>query len=280
MTAASAAVPFLQQILAWEKKIAPDVPYLETATGLFLGIHANDNGGYSCSPADSVCFARTGVDGVHYCILTDFSTHTNLEEAPVICVAPMDFGHCVRLVAKNLRDFFSMTLAGQDLLLFNDITVKPAYLDAVRRQEEDRTTEYFDHREWKRQGEKVWRMAQEEFGLKPIPDPFDYMQEIRADRRGRVVLQTEDGLGVMPIGGGSSTACGPHPWSGGAFSYERLSEITAFLDTAGAETKLSLIRDYQAQAFSDCDSLLLLVKELERMGLPSEARRLLHCMNN
>ncbi|MGF7032259.1 hypothetical protein J2T17_003181 [Paenibacillus mucilaginosus] len=81
-----------------------------------------------------------------------------------------------------------MALAGQDLLLFNDITDKQAYLDAVRREEEDQTTEYFDHREWKRQSEKVWHMAQKEFRLQPITDPFDYMRQIRVERSSRVVL--------------------------------------------------------------------------------------------
>ncbi|MGF7032258.1 hypothetical protein J2T17_003180 [Paenibacillus mucilaginosus] len=78
----------------------------------------------------------------------------------------------------------------------------------------------------------------------------------------------------------SAASCEPHPWSGREFSYESLNELSDFLNTARAEMKLALIRDYQAQAFSDCDSLLLLVKELERMGLAAEARRLLHCMNN
>jgi len=62
----------------------PEVPYLEKPAGLFLGFSEKENGGYVCSPADSILFANTGMDGVHYSLLTDFGKAADLEQAPVI----------------------------------------------------------------------------------------------------------------------------------------------------------------------------------------------------
>lgn len=83
-------------------------------TSYFLQFDPLDNGCYYSSPADSIVFANTGMDGIHYSFLTDFGIHTNLEQAPIICVSPMDFDNCVRIVARNLYEFFELHFAGHE----------------------------------------------------------------------------------------------------------------------------------------------------------------------
>ncbi|TYP78263.1 hypothetical protein [Paenibacillus methanolicus] len=100
--------PLLDELMKWEKEIKPHVPYLETPTGYFLKFDPADNGGYQSSPVDAIVFANTGMDGTHYAFLTDFGAVTDLSEAPIICVDPMDFGNCTRIVANNINEFFAL----------------------------------------------------------------------------------------------------------------------------------------------------------------------------
>ena len=65
-----------------------------------------------------------------------------------------------------------------------------------------------------------------------------------------------------------------HPWADDDIPYDRLDEMKKFLDTAAFETKLSFIRDYQAQHIEDMASLLLLKRAMVEMGLAVEADRL------
>ncbi|MFM1654922.1 hypothetical protein ACI7RC_22915 [Brevibacillus sp. B_LB10_24] len=268
----------LKEIMQWEKEMADQVPYLETPSGLFLGIQGDGNGGYSCSPIDSITFAGTGMDGIHYALLTDFGTVTKLEEAPVICISPMDFGNCVRLVARNLHDFFSIQLFDTGALL-NDFDSEERYLDYRRRaEEEDNTSEYFDHRLWKEQRELVAKTAREKFGLPFIPNSFQYMKELRAERQQQIAIKTRDGLGVAAWPNGVGTNDKPHPWSHDDIPYDDLELLQAFFDTSETETKLALIRDYQSEGIADLSSLELICKELKKMGLFCEAKKLYECM--
>lgn len=168
----------LERLIAWQKDIAHEVPYLETPTGYFLNFDETDNGGYTCSPVDSIVFARTGYDGIHYSLLTDFGRVTNLSEAPVICVSPMDFGHCVRIVAENIKDFFALSLFGHDTFLLIDFPTKEAYMQHLREQQELKSTPYFDAELWTRQKKLVQEKAASAFSFPPIEDPFDYVQKV------------------------------------------------------------------------------------------------------
>lgn len=267
------APALLRNVMEWEKRVDLQLPEWEKPSGLYLGIIADGNGGYTCSPVDSITFATTGMDGIHYSLLTDFSTTTRLEEAPVICVSPMDFGNCVRLVADNIRDFFSLQFTGNDLLLLNDFTSKEEYLEAVRQQRQDRT--------WQIRKKKVWRLAREQFGFEPLSDPYEYIQNIRRRRKEKIVIPTLDGLGIIPARhdriGREYT---PHYWTNKEIPYQQLDKLKLFFNSSEPETKLSFIRDYQAQGISDMNSLRFLYDELETMGMPLEAKKLLHCLND
>ncbi|UVI30998.1 hypothetical protein [Paenibacillus spongiae] len=206
----------LEEIMAWEKEIKQKVPYLETPTGYFLQFDLNDNGGYRSSPADTIMFAGTGMDGIHFSFLTDFGSVTDLSLAPIIRVDPMDFGNCAKIVAKNIRDFFALHFSAHEGLLLNDFESKEHYLAYLKEQEGDdeEENEYFDKKKWQRQKNEVRDNAIQRFGFQPILDGYAYMQEIRRARWNELIVTTSDGLGVTVRG--ASVDClnrlVPHPW--------------------------------------------------------------------
>jgi hypothetical protein len=188
----------LQQIMHWEREFSREVEYLETPTGLFLGIDLNEKGGYFCTPVDSFPFARTGVDGIHYALLTDFGFVKDLDEAPVIRVSPMDSDR-IRLVARNLHDFFSLHFF-DELVLLNEYPSEELYLESVRKEEvRDLNSEWFNHNRWKREKLKVLNKVQEKFNLSSIPNPVQYLQDIQLERNLEVATLTEDSLGIRAI---------------------------------------------------------------------------------
>lgn len=280
------AIPeLLQRLIHWQAELAADVPDVDPATGYYLGLDLQDNGGYTCSPLDSIMFAGTGMDGIHYSLLTDFGTVPNLDEAPVIRVSPMDFGSCVRIVAANLRDFFSLHFYGHEGLLLIDFETKEDYLEYLRTQEEEEAAAFKDdpHNmgKWHRQKQWVNQKALEEFAFTPIEDPFSYLQELRQKRKKEIILKTSDSLGIMPFPGRwDGLQAVPHPWRRKEIDpYEQRDEIQAFIQGAECETLLSFIRDYQEQAVNDARLLKLLCQRLEHYGFHLEAARLQQCMD-
>jgi hypothetical protein len=270
----------LKTIIHWEKEFVPEVPYLETPTGYFLRFNEEVNGGYPCSPADAILFANTGMDGIHYAFLTDFGTVANLEEAPIVCVSPMDFGNCVRLVASNLEDFFRLKFYGHEGLLMNDFTTKEEYAKyCLKEQDEPEVSEYFDHNKWEKQRAVFRAAAIQTFHFEPIAEPFDYIQQLRAARQKQIVLPTADRLGVRAV---TTSALKqtylPHPWHGQEIPYLETDEMRDFVDGAEIETLLSFVRDYQNQAVDDTFSLAILCRALEARGFQMEAMRLSYCI--
>lgn len=70
---------------------------------------------YYNTPSDVVVFGNLGIDGIHYGFLSDYGSVPNLEEAPIVCVMPMDFERPTRIVAKNLREFLRVNWADSEL---------------------------------------------------------------------------------------------------------------------------------------------------------------------
>ena len=270
----------LQSIIQWEKEIAPEVPYLDTPTGFYLTFNENDNGGYRCSPVDSIMFADTGYDGIHYSLLTDFGRVTNLNEAPVIRVSPMDFGNCVRMVAKNIRDFFTLHFFGHEGLLLLDFESKEEYLHYLQSQDDAQASEHFDREKWDRERAIVREEAVKAFNLERIEDGFGYVQELQAQRKKDSVLKTLDGLGIVPLGEREEAKeYIPHPWRRIDFSDVDLNELKAFVHNAEMETLLAFIRDFQLQYFNHSEVMQLLYNRLDLYGFHLEAKRLLYCMD-
>ncbi|GIP16089.1 hypothetical protein J40TS1_17310 [Paenibacillus montaniterrae] len=273
----------LSSIISWEKEIAKEVPYLETPTGYFLQFKPNDNGAYNCSPCDSIMFASTGCDGVHYSLLTDFGQTKDLSQAPVICVSPMDFGNCIRIVANNLFEFFSLSLQGHEDFLFNNFESQAAYEQFLQEREHAEHSEYFDYSKWKQQKEIVRERAVKQFNLKQIDSPYQYVKQLREKRAASIVLTTADRLGIMPL---QPREAGvqrrTHPWSNlelSCYSWnDAWDEVIAFVNSAEIETLLAFVRDCQHYYVDHVRLIRQLQDRLEQLGFHSEAERLMHCM--
>lgn len=75
----------------------------------------NQLSGYPGTPLDVVTFGRTGGDGEHYGFLTEFGAVTNLENAPIVMVTPMNFDQPAVVVADNIREFLRIALKDSGL---------------------------------------------------------------------------------------------------------------------------------------------------------------------
>ncbi len=116
----------------------------------------------------------------------------------MIRISPMD-SDCVRLVARNLYDFFSLHFFDEWIVL-NEYSSEEAYVESVRKEEaQDLNSEWFDHDRWRREKKKVLSKIQEEFNLAPIPNPVRYLQDIRFERSLRITTLTENSLGIVHL---------------------------------------------------------------------------------
>ncbi len=147
-------------------------------------------------PIDAIPFGFTGNNGIHFLFLTDFGTHENLDDAPIICVAP-GFDPVVNLVARNIIDFFSIVTTIENSTLLAD-----QYKD--QEQFESRREEWFEG--WRSEPETAQhRKAQadklrEVFSLRTIDDVVEYTKKIREDRMKSVETYEDkySGLGINP----------------------------------------------------------------------------------
>ncbi|WP_342554925.1 hypothetical protein [Paenibacillus sp. FSL R7-0652] len=269
----------LQEMMEWEQEIKHEVPYLETPTGYFLQFDPHDHGGYLCSPADAIVFANTGMGGIHFSFLTDFSHISDLSAAPIIRVDPTDFGRYARIVASNIREFFALGFSGHVDLLLNEFESKQQYLNFVKEQAEDMSeSEYFDRKRWHLEKNKVRNWAVQRFDLQLIPDGYSYMQEARQIRRSEVIVDTLDGLGAA-LGKGmmsdGAAAAVPHPWYGKEIPYDQEEQLLSYVSSADPIGLFSFIRDSQAQGFDDPDVYRAMKDRLVSFGLTAEAQKLM-----
>ena len=94
----------LTEELTVEIKTKFQVYYLD-----YAGLIPNDDQTfrYNPTPKNTVVFARTGVDGVHFSIL-----QLNNEIQPVVMTVPMNFGGFINeynwILAENLNEFLSL----------------------------------------------------------------------------------------------------------------------------------------------------------------------------
>jgi hypothetical protein len=262
---------FLREIAEWEQGFKNSVPYLKTPTSLFLSVEEMDLGEYFCTPLDAIVFARTGMDGIHYAMLTEFGTVPNLDEALIIAVLPMDEPR-VRLVARNIRDFFALHVFDESLLL-NEFSSEEEYRSFKFQQDaEDQTSDWFDHKMWKEQKSLVQQTFREKFQINPIPEPYKYIEQLKKERTSKVLIQTNDGLGVIPLNGSGVPLA--------RLDFRELqNNVIEFFETATIEQKLAYIREYQHEFEEDTDELIFLYNELNSLGFGLEAKRLVARMD-
>lgn len=147
---------------------------------------------YWMTPIDSIKFCTTGGDGCHFAFLTDFGTQTDLENAPIVFVAPMDFGACVRLVANNLKDLLGLFCYFGYTEAFRFYRPDNGELEKIREQI---ATE--SHRAEDRK--VLCELLYSEFGSPRFEhsEAYDYIQQVHEQRAAMAQIPTFDTVGIL-----------------------------------------------------------------------------------
>ncbi|MDQ0115348.1 hypothetical protein [Paenibacillus harenae] len=217
---------------------------------------------YHCTPPDFIPFASPGMDGIHFCFVTDFGTVDDLENAYIAAVSPMDFDNEIWIVARNIMEFLRIVSTDRSVL-YNNYGSGEAYLADVKRRERKEPDEA--------QRKAVSRLKQF-FGIEAIDDLASHIDEVKAERAARVRLHTLDSVGVMAMS--DSPREGEPRMVAEASECPELTEHA--FDEADAETKLASIRNLQYKKIipEDRKMLLFCMRTLAKLGLSDERNRL------
>ncbi|MGE5458939.1 MAG: hypothetical protein ACM3NJ_00655 [Methanobacterium sp.] len=250
----------IEMLLDFEKEFSKDRYNLDSILGFIL----KEDMRYMSTPLDVIPFANPGADGIHYGFLTDFGRVSNLEQAFIVCVSPMDFDDEVWLVAKNIKDFLGLVYA-DDAILYNNFSDINSYLRYIQTKEVD---EYAD--EFNRQTSYIKERFKERFAIEPIDDMAQYLSDLMEERKKVIAVPTLNSLGVVQI----SSAKEHEKF---LFDGEKidLKTVQQFFKIASLESKLAFIRDAQTKYyFEDAKLRQFIIKELQALGLADEAKRL------
>lgn len=157
----------------------------------------------------------------------------------------------VKIVARNIRDFFSLQFYDELILINNYINKEEYDTHVLSSKSEDKNSEWFDHDRWNQEKHKVLLSFQKEFKLTPIQNPFQYIQDIQIERKLRAKMTGQEPLGV---------------WAGD-------SEMTP-----EDEEILTSIRQLQFSACFDPDLVEKYAIKLIQLGLPKMAEKLRVCL--
>src|SRR5690606_25918971 len=143
---------------------------LERDLGLILQC---DYFAYDVTPYDVITFASTGCDGIHFGLLTDFGTVSDLEDAFVVCISPMDFGSHIKIVARNIREFVGLICTMKDAVTvsnFNHMKEEEEYLRLLKKlkQEDSENEEYIERANY------VAEKIKSAIGCEIIEDVYHY----------------------------------------------------------------------------------------------------------
>ncbi|TVX92092.1 hypothetical protein [Paenibacillus agilis] len=253
--------------------------------GLF--ILQDDECRYMSTPIDSIPFATIGVDGIHYAFLTEFGAVENLNEAPIICVSPMDFGLEIRYAGYNLAQFLEVYCADEAILI-NHFEGEKDYMRYVQQREEEERREP-DEGEFGLTAEELQERKnkmehfREDFQVRKIERTFLWkeLESIRAHRRSKIVIETVNGLGVLPnhkpnMRLGENAHSRLH-WEveEGNSALNELDEARKFVEAASLESRIGFVRDAQHYYMFDCtDWREWMIEQLVLWGYETEAKNL------
>lgn len=256
--------PTLQTLIDLEKELGGCERFYD---GLHFYLSLS-NLRYFNTPSDVIVFGNLGVDGIHYGFLTDYGSVSTLEEAPIVCVCPMDFDHPIRLIAKNLREFLRIHWTDEPLL-YNDFTDKAHYLA----WKEQWAVDYALDTQQLLLRARIESFLEDNVEMPVIAQPYHSIQHLRLERQKRVSIQTQDGLGAtMPLLTHETHV--PFP-----LHKDRemdLEAVAAYISRAAIPSRYALFRDIQLHyILADEPQLKSLVLEsMLAIGLIDEAKRL------
>lgn len=263
--------PAFKKLLVLERELEKEGYSLDRELSLVLH---SDFFAYDVTPFDVITFADTGSDGIHFGFLTDFGMVTDLENAFIVCVSPMDFGCHIKIVARNLREFLNLVCTMKSAVTisnFVQLSSEEQYkkLKLELKEEEKENPEFFERANF------VVEKLQSALECQLIENIYEYIENtVATDRKRQTVLTTLDGIGVVPIS----------PASGGHETYhpEKLSlkDISVFFDQATTESKLAFIRNAQfnSQIQDNFELQELVISEMNKLGFHDEANRAAECL--
>ncbi|MGD1863513.1 MAG: hypothetical protein ACFB0D_03055 [Phormidesmis sp.] len=110
-----ASLPLYNRFFKLQRRVTKQFPHENIqwpgAIGLaeWNSLSKLKNGGYYCTPLNSLAFAWTGTDGEHFSFLVRNAKIT--ERSPIILTVPTNYdGTCNIVVAKNFRTFLRLLL--------------------------------------------------------------------------------------------------------------------------------------------------------------------------
>lgn len=229
----------------------------------WIDFHSNFR--HSICPIDAIPFASTGNNGIHFAFLTDFGRNSNLNEAPIICVAP-SYDPPVNIVAYNLKDFLGIVTTIENSTLLADSYKNQIDFDI-------RKNEWFDGflsepiiAEPRR---KLASKLKSKFNLKEFDQLVKYLNKIREERKSLVDYRSMDGLGIIKVKDEEISE----------FQYSRkLEDVSKFLSNSNKNSRLLFYRNsYFAYILTkgyDEDIRTITIQYLEKDGFLDEANRL------
>ncbi|WP_141505425.1 hypothetical protein [Paenibacillus luteus] len=223
---------------------------------------------YFNTPSDVVVFAVTGGDGIHYGFLTDYGTAVDLENAPVVEVSPMSFDRPAKVVANNLKEFIRIAMLDSSML-YMEYENEEAYLAL------ENELNFPPSDESKQNKAAVVKKLEENLSLPFVDDPYTYSVRAKNERANRIMVATQDGLGVTSPVPATEQNAEPlfYIHADEDLDLEALSE---YFKTAYYEHKLAIFRDIQFHYIinEDVEIQAIVAKEMRSMGLVDEAARI------
>ncbi|KWW16215.1 hypothetical protein AS888_07365 [Peribacillus simplex] len=228
---------------------------------------------YETTLYDVITFASTGVDGIHFGFLTDFGRVSDLENAFVVCISPMDFDTHIKIVARNIREYLSLVCTMKDALSisnFNIFEEEEQYIQYLQEQNQVKP----EDKEFEEEAKYVVEKILDAFGSESIEDVYHYVEiKVREQRAQQTIFPTLDGLGIIPVDNVTSSHI--------LYKLEKdmtidLAEMKAFFYSATTESKLAFIRDVQFTYLITNGIALkeLVIQEMIKLGLQDEVDRL------
>ncbi|MCM3611581.1 hypothetical protein M4S82_09985 [Planococcus sp. MERTA32b] len=261
--------PTLKKLKAFDELLQKKGLSLDDSIGLQW---ADSSMAYDQTPYDVLPFMSPGVDGIHIGLLTDFGKVTDLEEAFVVCVHPMEAPDSLKLLARNPKEFVDFLYSDRNLtMLYNFMMIDSdeQYEAIVEEAEKD----YMESPELAAARNRMLTMMQEYMGCKRIENVYAYVEDAAASRRGQIVLPTNDGIGVAAF---NKTDADLRVYAVSGDDGINLDEVQAFFASAPLESKLAFIRDAQHAGLINNETPLkeFIMSELKKMGMDAEVERL------
>lgn len=228
-------------------------------------IDFHDKSRYSICPIDAIPFASTGNNGIHFAFLTDFGRNANLNEAPIICVAP-SYDPPINLVANNLKEFLGIITTVENSTLLADRYENQTDFE---NQKNEWFEGFLSEPKIAEPRRKLASLLKSKFKLEEFNELISYRNQIREERKDFVDFSSMDGLGVFKVNDEEIFE----------FKYSKKPEdVIKFLSNSNRNSRLLFYRNsYFAYILSkDYDEIIrtLTIQFLEKDGYFDEAKRL------